>query len=124
MGLTKILGYGSRVLSYPIQTLSMFIPTFTKHRHVMELTRIMLINSALLVQHWVDVAYTSNNIVSRLYLPQSCGIPLPLQTPSLKFFFCVKCFPNLTAKPSNKLYSLFVHCVFLGYKPGYKGYHF
>ncbi|CAH9063661.1 unnamed protein product [Cuscuta epithymum] len=99
-----------------------------KHRHLLELTRTMLIESSLPPSFWVDALYTATYIVNRLPTPLLKNLtPFEMifnKVPDFNFLrvFGCACFPNFIAKSSNKLSPRSICCVFIGYAPGYKGY--
>ncbi|CAH9085932.1 unnamed protein product [Cuscuta europaea] len=99
-----------------------------KHKHLLELTRTLLIDSSIPSTFWVNALYTATFIVNRLPTPILNG-DTPYQRlfnklPDYNFLrvFGCSCFPNFIAVSHNKLSPRSIHCVFLGYAPGYKGY--
>ncbi|CAH9137156.1 unnamed protein product, partial [Cuscuta epithymum] len=99
-----------------------------KHRHLLELTRTMLIEASIPPTFWVDALYTATYIVNRLptpllnnFTPFEKLFNKPPDFNFLRVFGCA-CFPNFIAKSSNKLSPRSTRCVFIGYAPGYKGY--
>ncbi|CAH9146417.1 unnamed protein product [Cuscuta epithymum] len=99
-----------------------------KHRHLLELTRTMLLESSIPSQFWVDAIFTASYIINRLPSPllgnSSPYEKLFQKVPDYAFMrvFGCSCFPNISASSANKLSARSVHCVFLGYASGYKGY--
>ncbi|CAH9126696.1 unnamed protein product [Cuscuta epithymum] len=99
-----------------------------KHRHLLELTRTMLLEASIPSQFWVDAIFTAAYIINRLPSPL-LGHSSPYErlfqkSPDYAFMrvFGCSCFPNISASSANKLSARSVHCVFIGYASGYKGY--
>ncbi|CAH9129275.1 unnamed protein product [Cuscuta epithymum] len=99
-----------------------------KHKHLLELTRTMLLEASIPSTFWVDAILTAAYIINRLPTPLLFGVSpyakLFHKAPDYSFFrvFGCSCFPNIYATSSNKLSPRSVHCVFIGYASGYKGY--
>ncbi|CAH9051136.1 unnamed protein product [Cuscuta europaea] len=99
-----------------------------KHRHLLELTRTMLLEASVPSHYWVDAIFTAAYIINRLPSPTLNGLT-PYQklfnrVPDYSFMrvFGSACYPNFNATSANKLSPRSVQCVFLGYASGYKGY--
>ncbi|CAH9134641.1 unnamed protein product, partial [Cuscuta epithymum] len=99
-----------------------------KHRHLLELARIMLFEAKMPAIFWVDAVFTATYIINRLSTPNLNGAtPFEklfhhsLDYYSMRIFGCA-CFPNFNVNSSNKLSTRSTLCVFLGYAPEYKGY--
>lgn len=99
-----------------------------KHRHLLELTRTMLLEASVPNTFWVDALFTTAYIINRLPSP-ILNVLSPYQrlfqrVPNYAFMrvFGSACYPNFSATSANKLSARSVQCVFLGYAFGYKGY--
>ncbi|PKU81649.1 Retrovirus-related Pol polyprotein from transposon TNT 1-94 [Dendrobium catenatum] len=99
-----------------------------KHRHLLELTRTLLLQASLPHRFWAESLSTANYLINRL--PSK---PLSYQTPyhrlygkdpsytHLRVFGCL-CFPWLKPYTMNKLSPRSQECIFLGYSSSHKGY--
>ncbi|CAH9079866.1 unnamed protein product [Cuscuta europaea] len=99
-----------------------------KHRHLLEITRTMLLQASIPSQFWVDAIFTAAYIINRLPSPLLGNFSpyerLFQKSPDYAFMrlFGCSCFPNIYASSANKLSARSIHCVFIGYASGYKGY--
>ncbi|CAM8973909.1 unnamed protein product [Rhodiola kirilowii] len=99
-----------------------------KHRHIASMARTLLLTSGVPTTLWVEAVSTSVYLIN--ILPTAT---LSWNTPhkvlyghspsysSLRVFGCA-CFPHIESRPSNKLTTQSVECVFIGYSPQHKGY--
>ncbi|CAN0870467.1 Retrovirus-related Pol polyprotein from transposon TNT 1-94 [Linum grandiflorum] len=99
-----------------------------KHRHVLDLTRALLLESRVPPQFWVETVRTVVHLINSQPTPvlsqtspyeQLYG-KLPDYS-RLRVFGC-SCFVLLPKKDRNKLSAKTVRCVFLGYSDHHKGY--
>ncbi|PKU64958.1 Retrovirus-related Pol polyprotein from transposon TNT 1-94 [Dendrobium catenatum] len=99
-----------------------------KHRHLLDITRTLLIASGLPNSFWTDALSTANYLINRL--PSKT---IALQTPfqklynnppdydNLRTFGCL-CYPWLQPYAKDKLSPRSQPCLFLGYSTNHKGY--
>ncbi|CAL1369837.1 unnamed protein product [Linum trigynum] len=99
-----------------------------KHRHVLDLTRALLIHSHVPVGFWVEAVRTVIYLINRQVTPvlnqHSPHFMLFGKHPDytrLRVFGC-RCFVLLTAKERHKLEPKVATCVFIGYSDRQKGY--
>ncbi|PKU68330.1 Retrovirus-related Pol polyprotein from transposon TNT 1-94 [Dendrobium catenatum] len=99
-----------------------------KHRHLLEITRTLLLTASLPQRFWAESLFTANYLINRI--PSKS---LSYQTPyyklhgtvpsydHLRIFGCL-CFPWLKPYTANKLSPRSDECTFLGYSSAHKGY--
>ncbi|CAN0871895.1 Retrovirus-related Pol polyprotein from transposon TNT 1-94 [Linum grandiflorum] len=99
-----------------------------KHRHVLELTRALLLNSQVPGSFWVEavatVIFLINRQITSVLADQSPFYRLYSKLPDysrLRVFGCV-CFVLLPKKERHKLDPKTARCVFVGYSDRFKGY--
>ncbi|PKU87466.1 Retrovirus-related Pol polyprotein from transposon TNT 1-94 [Dendrobium catenatum] len=99
-----------------------------KHRHILELTRSLLLDANLPKQFWSEAVATAIYLINRLPSPSiSNKIPYQIihgRTPTydhLRTFGCL-CYPWLRPYNTDKLSPRSQPCVFLGYSSQQKGY--
>ncbi|CAH9142791.1 unnamed protein product, partial [Cuscuta epithymum] len=80
-----------------------------KHKHLLELTRTMLLEAKMPANFWVDAVFTATYIINRLPTPNLNGLSpfekLFHHSPDFSFMrvFGCACFPNFIATSANKL---------------------
>ncbi|CAN0839811.1 Retrovirus-related Pol polyprotein from transposon RE1 [Linum grandiflorum] len=99
-----------------------------KHRHVLELTRAILLHSHVPPHFWVEAVHTVVHVINRQVTPtlqnQSPYYSLYSKFPDysrLRIFGCV-CYVLLASRERNKLSSKTAKCMFIGYTDTHKGY--
>jgi len=99
-----------------------------KHRHIIDTTLALLVDSSLPKKFWDDTCLTSCYLINRLQTPLLKNIS-PLenifsQVPDYKFLkvFGCACFPSCRPYNSHKFSLRSKPCVFLGYSTHHKGF--
>lgn len=100
----------------------------SKHKHILNLSRTLLLQSGLPHSYWVYAFNSANFLINRLPA-KSISFNTPLEVlfnvkPDYNFLKCFgcACFPWLRPYTSSKLQPRSKHCVFLGYSSFQKGY--
>ncbi|KAI0494922.1 hypothetical protein KFK09_025068 [Dendrobium nobile] len=99
-----------------------------KHRHLLDITRTLLLTANLPHSLWADALLTANYLINRLP-SKAIQLQIPFQMlyqspPSyghLRVFGC-QCFPHLRHHAPHKLSPRSTQCTFIRYSPSHKGY--
>src|SRR3954471_18438929 len=99
-----------------------------KHRHLLEVTRSLLLFACVLKSYWAEAVLTATLLINVTpssvigdVSPYSRMHGVPFDYSSLRTFGCV-CFVLLPNHEKDKLSSKTSRCIFVGYSPVHKGY--
>ncbi|PKU65364.1 Retrovirus-related Pol polyprotein from transposon TNT 1-94 [Dendrobium catenatum] len=99
-----------------------------KHRHLLDITRALLIESGLPHKFWAEATSTANLLINLLpskaisnKIPAQCLHGIPPTYSHLRTFGCL-CYPWLRPYTTDKFSPRSQACVFIGYSPLHKGY--